>query len=74
MAVTKGRRMASAVLFLFGVFASMRALSDATVAWPLATLWAQLNNPHKFQLCGGIASMLVACIMFFMRRSETTST
>ena len=74
MAVTKGRRLASAVLFLFGVMASMRALSDATVAWPVADVWAQLNNPHKLQLCGGIASMLVASVMFFVRRSETSST
>ena len=74
MAVTKGSRLASAVLFLFGVMASAKALSYASVAWPLATVWAQLNNPHKLQLCGGVASMVVALVLFFTRRSETTST
>ena len=73
MASPKGRRAASAILFLFGVLASAKALSDATVAWPAATVWAQLSNPHKVQLCGGIALILVAFVITFTRRSETAS-
>lgn len=73
MASPKGRRAASAVLFLFGVLASAKALTDATVAWPPSTVWSQLRNPHKFQLCGGIAVILVSLIMFFLRRTEQAS-
>ena len=73
MASPKGRRAASAVLFLFGILAAGKALSGATVAWPPAVVWAQLSNPHRVQLCGGIALMLIAFFLTVMRQSEKPS-
>jgi len=63
------RRVASAILFLFGLIASMNAVRDERVLWPPAALWAVLSPPHRLQLCGGIALILVSLFMtIFVRR------
>ena len=69
MPPAKPRRAASAVVFLFGVLATLNAVRDAHAFWPPAVLWAALNPPHRFQLCGGIAAILVGIFVTCTRRN-----
>ena len=64
----KRNRAISAILFLFGVLASLNALRDAGMMWPPDAVWQALNNPSRLKLCGGIALMLVSLIATAMRR------
>jgi hypothetical protein len=56
----KRKRIAPAILFLFGVMASLKAVADTKNFWPPEVLWASLSPPHRFQFCGGIAVIAVA--------------
>ncbi|MGH9495064.1 MAG: hypothetical protein ACRD3B_08715 [Candidatus Sulfotelmatobacter sp.] len=57
------KRIAPAVLFLFGVLASLKAVGDSATFWPPDVVWAALSNPHRVQLCGGVAMMVVAVVI-----------
>jgi len=70
MPIEKRRRAASAVMFLFGVLATMNAVKEANSFWPPAALWAALNPPHRFQLCGGIAVILVGIFTTIFARRD----
>ena len=62
--------MVPAVMFLFGMLASLRAVGDSEKFWPPDVVWASLSNPHRFQLCGGVATIVVAfALIIFMRRN-----
>jgi hypothetical protein len=69
MTPDKGRRIATSTGFLSGVLACMDALRDATVSWPPEAVWAAIRRPHKLELCGGIAQMIVTLITSVKRRS-----
>ena len=65
-----GRRVATAIGFLSGVFACLDALRDARVVWPPAELWAALSHPRRLQLGAGIVLIVVSFIISVARRSE----
>jgi hypothetical protein len=69
MTPDKKRRIATATGFLSGVLACMDALRDATVSWPPEAVWAAIRRPHKLELFGGIAMMLVTLITSLKGRS-----
>ncbi|HEY1679632.1 MAG TPA: hypothetical protein VGG04_18085 [Candidatus Sulfotelmatobacter sp.] len=66
----KRKRIAPAVLFLFGVLASVRALRDSNSLWPPDVVWASLSPPHRFQLCGGVAVIVVTLVMVAVRKKQ----
>lgn len=66
----KRKRIAPAVLFLFGVLASLKAVSDSGTFWPPDVVWASLSNPHRLQLCGGVAMMVVAVVIVAMKKKQ----
>jgi hypothetical protein len=68
--VDKKRRVAFAAAFLAGVLAAVRAVGDATIFWPLSSLWQQLRGPQRFQLVGGLVVALVMLVLFFLSRSR----
>jgi hypothetical protein len=70
MTVDKKRRVAFAAAFLTGMLAAVRAIGDATVFWPLSSLWEQLRGPERFQLIGGLAVAVVMMVLFFISRSR----
>jgi len=70
MTVDKKRRVAFAAAFLTGMLAAVRAIGDATVFWPLSSLWEQLRGPQRFQLIGGLAVAVVMMVLFFISRSR----
>jgi hypothetical protein len=59
----KRKRIAPAVLFLFGVLASLKAVADSGAFWPPDVVWASLSNPHRVQLFGGVAMIVVAVVI-----------
>ena len=65
---SKGRRIATASGFVSGVIASLDALKDAPETWPPDALWRVLNRPHRFELCGGIALILVTFVVSLKRK------
>jgi hypothetical protein len=68
----KGRRIAIATGFVSGVIACLDAVRDVPQAWPPDVLWEALTRPHRLELCGGIAVMLVTLIVSIVRpRSES---
>lgn len=69
MTPDKKRRIATATGFLSGILACMDALRDATVSWPPEAVWAAIRRPHKLELCGGIAMIVVTLIISVKRRS-----
>ena len=70
MAVDKKRRVAFAAAFLTSVLAAVKAAGDATVFWPLSSLWQQLRGPQRFQLVGGCTVALAMLVLFFLSRSR----
>ncbi len=70
MEVDKKRRVAFAAAFLTCVIAAVKAVGDATVFWPLSSLWQQLRGPQRFQLVGGCTVAVVMPILFFLSRSR----
>ncbi len=56
------------MLFLFGVLASLKAVTDSPALWPPDVVWASLSNPHRFQLCGGLATIVVSFVVLAMAR------
>jgi hypothetical protein len=70
MALDKKKRVAFAAAFLAAALAAVRAVTDATVFWPLSSLWAQLRGPQRFQLVGGCTVALVLLALFFFSRSR----
>jgi hypothetical protein len=71
MPAKKRKRIAPAVLFLFGVLASLKAVGDSQAFWPPDVLWASLSNPHRVQLCGGVAMIVVAIVISIALRQQS---
>ena len=67
----KRKRIAPAVLFLFGVLASLKAVADCRTFWPPDVVWESLSNPHRVQLCGGIAVIVVAIVISVAMRGQS---
>jgi hypothetical protein len=67
----KRKRIAPAVLFLFGVLASLKAVADSQTFWPPDVVWASLSNPHRVQFCGGIAMIVVAVVISLAMRDRS---
>ncbi len=65
---SKGRRIATATGFLSGVITCVDALRDAPETWPPDARWRVLNRPHRLELCGGIALILVTFIASLKRK------
>lgn len=63
MASDKSRRLSTAVGFLGGVIACLDALRDAAVVWPPDAAWAHLSHPHRLELGGGIALIVVTLVL-----------
>jgi hypothetical protein len=59
----KKRRVATATGFLSGVLACMDALRDASVLWPPEAVWAAIRRPHRLELLGGLAMIVVTFIL-----------
>ena len=70
MTVDKKRRVAFAGAFLTCVLAAVKAVGDATVFWPLSSLWQQLRGPQRFQSVGGCTVALAILVLFFLSRSR----
>jgi hypothetical protein len=68
MPLDKKRRIAFAAAFLTAVLAAVKAVGDATVFWPLSSLWQQLRGPQRFQLVGGIVVAVVMIGLSLMYR------
>jgi len=76
MALENKKRVAFAGAFVTAVLAAVKAVSDATVFWPVPALWSQLRGPQRFQLVGGCVLavvMLVLLLMASSRRDEKLS-
>jgi hypothetical protein len=71
MPANKGRRVISAILFLFGVLAVLNAPRDAGLMWPPDAVWRALDNSSRLKVCGGIALMLAGLIATAMGRRES---
>jgi hypothetical protein len=69
MTPDKQRRVATAVGFLSGVVASLDALREAKIFWPLDVVWEALRNPQRLELGGGIALIVVTLIVSIARRN-----
>ena len=67
MAAGKGQRLATAVGFLGGLFACLDAVRDVKVLWPPDALWNALEHPHRLELGGGIALMIVTLVLSLRR-------
>jgi hypothetical protein len=63
MQSSKGRRIATATAFLSGVITCLDALRDANALWPPDAVWEALRRPHRLELCGGIALIVVTLVM-----------
>ena len=63
MASGKSRRAATAAGFLSGLIAALDALRDSRVVWPPDAAWAELSRPHRLELAGGIALIVVTLIV-----------
>jgi hypothetical protein len=70
MTSDKKNRIATAVGFLAGVLASLDALRDVRILWPLDALWAALRSPQRLELGGGIALMLVTLLSSVLMRQD----
>jgi hypothetical protein len=70
MTSDKKNRIAMAVGFLAGVLASLDALRDVRILWPLDALWAALRSPQQLELGGGIALMLVTLLSSVLMRQD----
>ena len=70
MALEQKRRVAFAAAFVTAVLAAVKAVAEATVFWPLSSLWAQLHGPQRFQLVGGCLVAVVMLVLFFVARSR----
>ena len=64
MALDKKRRVAFAAGFITAVVAAVKAITDATVFWPLPALWQQLRGPQRFQFAGGCVLAVVMLVLF----------
>jgi len=70
MTPDKQRRVATASVFVSGVIASLNALRDAKVVWPLDVAWAGLRGPQRLELGAGIVLMVVALVISAVRRQR----
>jgi hypothetical protein len=70
MTPEKKRRLSTAVGFLSGVLACMDALRDASVFWPPDVVWEALSRPHRVELGGGIAAIVVTFVVAIVQRRE----
>ena len=70
MTSDKKSRIATAVGFLAGVLASLDALRDVRILWPLDALWAALRSPQRLEIGGGIALMLVTLLSSVLMRQD----
>ena len=67
MAANKGRRLGTAVGFLAGLLSCLDALRDTKVLWPPNAVWSALTHPHRLELGGGIALIVVALVLSVWR-------
>jgi hypothetical protein len=61
MTPDKTRRIATATGFL-------DALREAPGFWPPDLVWTALSRPHRLELAGGIATMVVTFVTSLRRR------
>jgi hypothetical protein len=67
------RRLTTAVGFLSGMLACLDALRDASILWPPDAVWEALNRPHRLELGGGIALIVVTLLVAALRPSASPS-
>jgi len=70
MTPAKRRNAATAVVFLFGVLASLRAMGEAGTMWPPDAVWQSLRNPFRLQLVAGILMTVMALIFWLTREKD----
>jgi len=70
MSSNKNRRLATAVGFVSGVLTCMDAMRDASVSWPPDAVWKELSHPHRLELGGGIALIVVTLVAAVWRPSS----
>jgi len=68
MTPAKRRNPATAIVFLFGVLACLRAVGQAGIAWPPEALWHALRTPFRLQLVAGLVMILAALIFMLVRQ------
>jgi ABC-type Fe3+ transport system permease subunit len=68
MTPAKRRNAATAIVFLFGVLASLKAVGEAGIMWPPDAVWRALRNPLRLQLVAGILMIVVALIVTLTRQ------
>jgi hypothetical protein len=64
----KGRRVATAAGFVSGVISCLDAIRDARETWPPDALWRAISRPHRLELCGGIALIIVTLVLSLKRK------
>lgn len=67
---SKERRIATAAGFLFGAIACLGALRDAPETWPPEAVWRVLSQPHRLELLGGIALIIVTFVISIKAQGE----
>jgi hypothetical protein len=67
---SKERRIATAVGFLSGAIACLGALRDAPETWPPDAVWRELSRPHRLELLGGIALIIVTFVISIVGQRE----
>jgi len=67
MTADKTRRIATATGFLSGVLIFLDALREAPNFWPPEAVWTALSRPHRLELMGGFATIIVTLIMSMRR-------
>lgn len=73
MPLSKEQRITNAVGFLSGLFACMHALRNASASWPPNEVWAELNAPHRLEMGGGIALIVVTLVVSVVKRESKPS-
>jgi hypothetical protein len=61
------RKIATATGFLSGVLVFLDALHEAPVFWPPKVVWTALSRPHRLELFGGFATIVVTFILSLRR-------
>jgi len=67
MAADKGKRLVTAIGFLGGLLACLDAVREVKALWPPDALWNALTHPHRLEMGGGLALIVVSLALSVWR-------